>query len=235
MKIFSNQAGVSAIAAALTLLILAALGAVLTYLVAAGSVGRMNHLSAAQAFYVTQAGIEYAVKKVYEGENEIVPPPGINFGEGSFTVSRSGPTLTITGTVGEAERVHSVDSPTEADCTVIDTNNTNLTKGDKRIGGVSFRKICLAQITIKQMQLSWIPDNGERLEEIKIEEDIIYTNPLGAPSGTLLEVTDVVITSPNSNTINWFEFDLSMEDKEVTLTFIMGDDTTKTAVFETED
>ena len=63
MLIFNNK-GIASIAAALTLLILAALGAVLTYMVAAGSVDRGNHLSSAQAFYVTQAGMEYGIKRI---------------------------------------------------------------------------------------------------------------------------------------------------------------------------
>lgn len=234
MKTFSSK-GVSSIAAALTLLILAAFGAVLTYLVAAGSVGRMNHVSQVQALYVTQAGIEYAIKRVYDQQNEIVNPPGITFGNGFFTVSRSGQTLTITGTVGDAVRVYSVDSPTEADCTQINTNNVNLTTNDTRITQVDFRKICLTTTTITQMQLSWLPNNGERLNEIRIGGQTIYTNPLGAPSGTLLEITDFVMSNPNTNVINWFEFDSDMEDKDVTLSFIMGDGTTKTVTFETED
>lgn len=234
MKIFNNS-GISTLAAALTLLILAAFGAVLTYLVAAGSVGRMNHVSQLQALYVVQAGIEYAVKRVYDQQNEIVNPPGISFTNGTFTVARAGRTLTITGTVGEAVRVHRVDSPTEADCILIDTSNINLTHSGERITQVNFRKICLATITIAQMQLSWLPNNGERLNEIRIESQTVYTNPLGAPSGTLLETVDYSMTNPNNNVINWFEFDSDMEDKNVTLSFIMGDGTTKTVTFETED
>lgn len=234
MSIFSDK-GISTIAAALTLLILAAMGAVLTYLVAAGSVGRMHRLSGAQALYVVQAGIEYAVKRVYDQQNEIVNPPGLSFGEGSFTVSRSGLTLTVTGTVGDAVRVHSVDSPTEADCTTIDTSNINLTHSGKRIQGINFRKTCLTSITVDKMQLSWIPNNNEKLKEIKIENLIVYTNPAGSSSGTLIEITDYTVTNGNNNVINWFEFSADMEDKDVTLSFIMGDGSTKTVTFETED
>lgn len=227
--------GVSSIAAALTLLVLAALGAVLTYLVAAGSVGRSNHVSLVKALYVTQAGIEYAVKRVYDQQNEIIAAPGKTFGQGSFTVSRAGRTLTITGTVGEAIRVHSIDSPTEADCTLVDTKNVNLTHGGKKVTQVNFRKICLTQTTIDKMQLSWVTNNGEKLKEIKIENLTVYTNPLGATSGTLLEIVDYLMTTPNNNIINWFEFDSDMEDKNMTLSFIMGDGSTKTTLFETED
>lgn len=234
MKTLNNH-GVSSIAAALTLVILAAFGGVLTYLVAAGSVGRMHHVSQVQAFYVTQAGIEYAVKKVYDGQNEIVDPPGLNFADGVFTISRAGRTLTITSTVGDAVRVHSVDSPTEADCTVIDTSQVNLGANDTRIQQIHFNKICLATVTITQMQFSWVPDGGERLTDIRIESSTVYTNPLGAPSGTLLEITDYVLNNPNTHVINQVQFDSDMSSKTVTLSFIMGDNSTKTVTFETED
>lgn len=234
MKTFNNK-GVSSIAAVLTLLILAALGGVLTYLVAAGSVGRMHHVSGLQALYVTQAGIEWAVKRVYDQQNEIVGPPGIAFAGGNFTVERDGRTLTITGTVGDAVRVHSVDSPTEADCTDIDTSHVNLGANDTRIQQVQFSKICLATTTIVQWQLSWVPDNGERLTEIRVENSTLYTNPAGAPSGTLLETVDYTLTNPNTNVVNRIDFDSNMEDKEVTLSFIMADNSVKTVTFETED
>lgn len=234
MKIFSNK-GVSTIAAVLTLLILAALGAVLTYLVAAGAVGLGNHLSSVQAFYVAQAGLEYAVKRIYEGQSEIVNPPGLSFGEGSFTVSRSGRTLTITATVGDAVRVYKTDSPTEADCTEIDASNVNLGENGKKIQQVQFRKVCLTTTTITQMQLSWVPDGGEKLTSIKIENLTVYDNPLGASSGTLLDITDYVLNNPNTHVINWFKFNASMEDKTVTLSFYMSDNSVRTATFETED
>lgn len=229
----SNKKGVSSIAAALTLLLLAALGGVITYLVAAGAVGRANHVSSMQALYVTQAGIEYAIKRIYDEQDEIVLPPGIVFGEGSFTVSRSGRTLTITGTVGDAVRVHSVDSPTEADCTIINTSNVGLTNQNQRITQVDFQKICLTTTTVRQMQLSWVTDNGERMSEIKINNEIVYTNPTGALSGTLLDTTDYVMTTGNNNVINWFQFDASMAAKTVTFSLIMGDDSIRTAVFVT--
>lgn len=234
MKILNNK-GISAVGAALTLLILAALGAVLTYVVATSSVGKGNHISSVQAFYVTQAGIEYGVKRIYEGQNETVNPPGMSFGPGSFTVSRSGRTLTVTGTVGNAVRVYHVDSPTEADCTVIDAKDPELTKGDKRVGKIHVRKICLVTTTIDKMTLSWDPNNGEKLKEIKIEDLIVYSNPAGATSGTLLDIADYILSNPNKNTINWFEFDSKMKKKTFTLSLTMGDGTIKTATFESKD
>jgi len=230
MLIFNNK-GLSSIAAALTLLVLAAFGAVISYMVASSSFNESRLVNSTQAFYVTQAGIEYGIKRIYDQQNEIVNPPGLTFGPGSFTISRSGSTLTVTGTVGDAVRVYHVDSPTQADCTTIDTSNIQLTQSDKRIGGVTFRKICLTSITVDKMQASWVTNSGEKLKEIKIESNVVYTSPVGVSSGTLVEITDYTVVNGNNNIINWLEFDKSMEDKTVTLSLIMGDGTTKSATF----
>ncbi|MDO8526400.1 MAG: hypothetical protein Q7T03_01790 [Deltaproteobacteria bacterium] len=235
MKTFNKKGGISTIAALLTLLSLVAMGAVISYLVSAGEESRANHFLSTQAMYVTQGGIEHAVKKIYDGEDEIIVPPGKAFGNGSFTVSRSGLTLTVTGTVGDAVRVHKVDSPTEADCTLIDVTNANLSHDGKTVASITFRKICLATITIDKMLFTWVSDNAERLKQIKIESSTIYDNPAGAPSGTLLDVADYTVLNGNNNVINKIEWNSDMEDKTITMTFTMADGTTKSATFEVDD
>ncbi len=232
MKIGNNIfGGVSVIAAMLMLLTLIALGGVISYLVASGEEGRSGQLASTQAFYVTQAGIEYAIKRIYDGQSEIVNPPGKTFGRGSFTVSRSGRTLTVTGTVGNAVRVQKVDSPTEADCTDIDASNSDLSGDGKKIQHTYFRKICLAQITVDKMQFSWVTDGNQKLDEIKIEDAKVYDNPAGSPSGTLLDIADYTVTNGNNNVINYVRFKQSIEGVTMTMTWTFGDATTKTVTF----
>ena len=155
----------------------------------------------------------------------------VSFGGGTFTISQAARTITVTGTVGDAVRSHSVDSPTEADCTLIDTSNYNLSHDGDDISSITFRKICLTQITVTQMQFSWDPDGAERIERIRIESTTIYNNPAGAPSGTLLDVADYTATTGNNNVINDIEWDNDMEGKTVTMTWTFADNTTKTVTF----
>jgi len=233
MKTFNK--GISTIATLLMLMSLTVIGLVLAYLVSAGLESRNNYLLSQQAFYVTQAGIEHAVKKIYEGESETVSPPGKVFGTGSFTVSRSGRTLTVTGTVHNTVRVHNVDSPTQAECMTIEIENFNLQQNETVISQVTFRKVCLTSITINQMTLSWTPDNGERLKKIRIENATIYDNPAGSSSGTLLDTADYTTPVGNNNVINKIEWDSSMEDKEITITFYMGDASTDSTFLTADD
>lgn len=231
MKTSNDSRGLSTLAALLVLLGLAAMGLVMTYLVATGEQSRARHLLSTQAFYGVQGGIEYAIKRVYDGDNELVPPPGIAFGRGSFTVSRNGRTLTISSAVGDAVRQHQIDSPTEADCTLLDLDNVALRDRGRVVSGIHLRKICLAQMSIQQMQFSWVPDGGERLQRIRIESETIYDNPAGALSGTPLDVIDYTVSGGQNNVINEIGWDSSIEDKVVTMTLMLGDGTSKIVSF----
>lgn len=235
MITLTKQKGISTIAALLMILSLASMGAVMAYMVSAGEHQRADAHSSWQALYVTQTGIEYAVKRIYDGQNEIVNPPGISFAGGSFTVSRSGLTLTITGTVGNAVRAHQVDSPTEADCITIDASNVDLHEDEKRLSNISFSKVCLPSVTIDKMQLSWVADSGQKVKKIRIESTNVYDNPAGASSGTLLETTNYTLTNPNNNVINRIDFNQSIEEVLMTLSFIMGDESVKTITFQVPD
>lgn len=233
MKNFNEQGAVSIIAALLALVSLLAMGSVIVFLSASNQTSRANYLSSNYALYVTQAGIEYAVKKVWDGESEIVNPPGLAFGKGTFTVSRSGRTLTVTGTVGNAVRQYKVDSPTEADCTDIDISNVEA--NDENVTHLYFNKICLQQITIDKVQLTWVPNNNQKLLEFKIESNKIYDDPVGVSSGTLIDTADYTVNNTNNNTINWIKFDNNIENTSFTMTWTMGDESTKTITFDVED
>jgi len=235
MKTFADIRGLSTLAALLVLLGLAAMGLVMTYLVATGEQSRAQNLLSTQAFYVTQAGIEYAIKRVYDGQSEVVTPPGITFGRGSFTVSRNSRTLIVVGTVGDAVRQHQIDSPTEADCTALDVSNIEVKDHDQTISRIHFRKICLTQISIRQMRFSWVPDGGERLQRIRIESETLYDNPAGALSGTTLDVIDYTVTGGGNKVINEIQWDSSIEDTVMTMTLMLGDGTSKIVSFTAED
>ena len=234
MKTGNRRGGISTIAALLTLLSLAAMGAVISYLVSAGEEGRANHLLSSQAFYVTQAGVEYAIKRVYDGQNEIVTAPGKTFGRGSFTVSRSGLTLTVTSTVGNATRVDKIDSPTQADCITIDASNVDSGDG-KDIKHIYLHKICLPQVVIDKMTISWVADGGQKMTLIQIESSKVLDNPTGVSSGTLNDIADYTISNGNNNVINHIKFKTSVSNTTMTMTLTMGDGTTKSATFNIEE
>ncbi|MEK7348158.1 MAG: hypothetical protein AABZ94_04745 [Candidatus Eisenbacteria bacterium] len=113
------DAGFSVVLVTATILVLLILGLAMVSLVSENSGLSVHHVQSSQAFYVAQAGLEYAVKKL--GANPSwsgLPSPGKNVGPGSFTVAppdtldeNGAPLpagrkrLVATGVVGEATRV----------------------------------------------------------------------------------------------------------------------------------
>lgn len=237
--ILSNKSirGFSTLAALLTLLSLLAMGGVVAFLVASGEYSRTNHLTATQAFYVTQAGIEYALNDVYQnGGTGEVASPGIDFGPGNFSSTKSGITVTVTGTVGDAVRSYSVDAPNESNCLDIDTQSATLVSADKRITNVLLKKVCLSSITIASMTLTWSSQGAEaKLNLIRIENSNIYSDASGVSSGTEVNVTDYTIDNGATHTITKIEFTNKIVKNtaaDVTITFTMSDGSTANATLD---
>lgn len=234
MKRFKNQKGFSLLAALLTLMAMIAMGGVVAYMVAANQQGRASHFQSMQSFYVMQAGIEYAIKKIFEGEDGIIGVP-VTFGGGSFTSTRVGRTLTVTATVGDSSRSYRVDSPTEADCLRIYAWAPLPENGGTRVvRGLSFVKECLPSVTITQMIYSWAEDNSERLMTIRFMDGMpgenAYDNPAGIPSGTLADISDYVLLDSSTKDIDYVDFNASMFGmfgKTVTIQFNFADGSSK--------
>lgn len=235
MKIFNNSRGLSTIAVIGILMIMAFFGTSVVYLLGTSQAIRENQVLSDTSFYVTQAGMEYAVRQIYEGLSPVVAEPGINFAGGSFVIGQQERVVTVTGRMGAAQVTHSLTSPTQADCTRLDVRNARLHSDGRRLSDIQIRKVCLTQVVINQMIFSWVDDGGERLRRIRIGDATVYDNPPGASSGDLLDIADYVIDGNGTHTINEVQFSASMEEKTFTLTLIMGDTTQKVATFEPED
>ena len=234
MKTLDNKKGLSVLAALLTIMSLAALGGVMAYTVAGGYEGQANQVISTQAFYVTQAGLEYGIKHMVDGLSSDVT--NFSFGPGQFTTSFSGNTLTATGVVANASRQHKVDNPTQDNCLGIDVDNTHLTLGDKRLMLITFRKKCLSQIVVDKMKYTWLPNNGEKLKEIKIENNIVYTNGTGVASGTNIDISpNPTLSNGANNVINWIQFSADISSKTFTYDWTLGDNSHATGTFQTED
>lgn len=230
MKI-SNEKGLSTIAVVGIMVIMAFFGTAVVYQLTTSQAMRSNQVLSDEAFYVTQAGLEYAVRKIYEGESPVVAEPGKGFSDGNFVISQDGQVITVVGRVGEARVTHTMTSPTQADCTRLNVSNAQLTGDDGRLSQIKVRKICLTQTVIDKMIFSWVADGGERLKKIRIESSTLYNDATGVTSGSLIDVADYVMSNTNENNFNEINFSASMEGKTFEMTLVMGDTTTKVATF----
>ncbi|HET9951955.1 MAG TPA: hypothetical protein VFS09_09190 [Candidatus Eisenbacteria bacterium] len=113
------DAGFSVVLVTATILVLLILGLAMVSLVSENSGLSVHHVQSSQAFYVAQAGLEYAIEKLSADPSwRGLPPPGKSVGAGGFTVAapdsvdeRGAPLpagrrrVVSTGVVGDATRV----------------------------------------------------------------------------------------------------------------------------------
>lgn len=159
-----------------------------------------------QAFYIALAGAEYGMKQFYLSLDPTVVEPGKSLSEGTFIISYSDPVVTVTGRLASAQHSLSFNRPSDAKCTPFDTSSVILDGNDK-IHHIYFQKNCLFSTIIDKMRLTWNPDNGEKVQKVRLENDYVYNNPTGQGSGELLELTDFTVTTSGVQTISKIEFD----------------------------
>ncbi len=233
MRIFSEK-GFSSIAAAGMMVLLSLFGFSIASLITTSREINLDQVSYDRAFYLTQAGLEYAMRKIYEGFSPVVAPPGIVFGSGSFSIARSGRIVTVTGLDASSQVVHSVTSPSQADCTDFDLSHADLESDGTKLNHISFRKICLEQTVLDKMNVSWTNAGSEGLRKVRVGNQTLYDEPSVA-SGEQVELADYIMNGINNNNFNEIRFTHDMEGKTFTVTFIMGDGSRESHTFTPED
>ena len=231
MKIFSEK-GISVIAAAGIMVLLSVLGFSLASQVTTSHEINVEQAVYDRAAYVTQAGLEYAMRRIYEGVSPVVSEPGVGFGGGSFVIDRQDKLVTVTGRQGVSQVAHSVTSPSHADCTEFDLSNADV--DDEQIRHISFQKICLEQTVLDKIVVYWTNPGSEGLTKVRVENQTLYNNP-AVPNGQLTELSDYVMTGNQNNSMNYIEFSNDMEGKDFTIDFLMGDGSIKSFSIEGED
>lgn len=225
-----NEKGISSLMAAGIMVILSLMGFAVASLVTTSRTIHVEQLYYDRAFYVTQAGLEYAMRKIYEAVSPVVAEPGINFGGGYFTIARQDRLITVTGHHGDAQVVHSLTSPSHADCTNFDLSSANLSGDGKKMSQIHFEKICLEQTVIDKVRISWTNPGSEGFKKMKIESQTVYDNPAVA-SGNLTDIANYIMNGNNQNNVNAIEFNQNMTGKTFTIDFLMGDASSESYTF----
>lgn len=217
--------GISIIGAVFTLLILGIFGAAIVSLVSTDQEMRSRHIGKEQAFYEVQAGFEYAIREINNGGYPVVTNKVL--GRGNFTTTIDYPNHFIysAGSSGAATKTHQITYSTMGgDC--LETNNDLATitgPGRTELRGITLKKNCLNAITIDKIQISWTPDNGERVTRIEISNTPVYDRPAGAPSGEIIDITDYIFSGSGAVQMNLVQFTSDISGKNLTMTFYMSD------------
>jgi hypothetical protein len=226
----------SIIAVLLIIVTLALLSAAVALFVSTGAVVRTNDLVKEEAFYLSHAGLEYALKRIDEG----VDPDGNarTLGNGQFTVGYSSATGVISSSAsvsamqGSSSQSYSIQGPTSgwnmADCLTFSATSAYLgSPGTTKLKDMDITNTCTSPITISTINVSWTPVNSERVTRVNITSGGGTWNG-SATSGSTLDISDFVLGACTTRRWVSIDFDTNMGDQNFTIVMNMSDGTTKT-------
>jgi len=233
MRIFRfNKSGFTLLGVVIALLILAAMGTVMTRLVATNQFTRIQQVQSNQAFYSSHAGFEFVLREILANSSTETSFTRHFLGE-PITVTRSNGIVNVTGVKGEGQAMYRMadpNPPVGGNCLDVDATNAE----DGMSGGVPNREIqgivlrrrvgCIDPILIQSITVSWVPVGSSLLQRITIDGNRIY-NTSGLPSGSNFDITDVTIADNNPHPINSFRWRVpdDMRNHNFIFTFHLGD------------
>ena len=115
-----NSKGISVLLLLVAMLLMMTMGYVLTYLIPAKQKSVAFPIYSTQAFFLAQSGVEYAFSHAIVNGFSDLNPPGVqrDLGNGRFTISYDGNTLTSVGEI-----------PNLSQRTIVITDFSNLVSG----------------------------------------------------------------------------------------------------------
>lgn len=230
------QKGISIIGAVFTLLILSIFGAAIVSLMINEHRSRGMQIEKEQAFYETQAGFEYAIREINQGGYPVVT--NLAFGRGTFSTTIDYPNhlIFVTGRSGDISKTHQITyTPMMGDCLTINTAAVAV-NGPSRtdMQGLTIQKTCLTAISLDKLQLTWTPNNNEKITKVTIGGTVVYNSITGIGSGGIIDLADVKLTSGSTVAIDLIQFSGSMADKSLApFAISMTDTSYKTTTFNT--
>ncbi len=214
-----NKKGFSTLGIMISLLALTMMSLTALYQTVSGKFGQAASWTQTQCSYIAQAGIEYAMRQLYLGQNPSLAEPGKSFSGGSFVINYTKPNVAVTGRMGNCQKNIQFTSPTEGECISFDTASANL-DGNNKVHHIDMHKKCLSSITLDKISLSWTNNTGEKVNNVRIENNYVYNNVAGAGSGAILELSDYTFNSSSTQEISKIEFDPANNVAGKTMTLV---------------
>lgn len=140
-------------AALLAITIMGMSGLAVIHLSSSEAQSNVYALQSQQAFYVAQAGLEYAQERLHQGLN-----PAVNnypFGPGHFSITTDPASglITVIGQVGEAMSIQSINASFSKNCVVFDTSTAHTDQF--HIKEVKLVKSCNDAAIVTKMWIDW--------------------------------------------------------------------------------
>lgn len=203
-KIGSDR-GSSFIGALLLMLIFGFAGTASIQMAATNTLESTNEMQSAQALYIGQGGLEYALNYLDAGYTPAIANK--TFGAGNFTVIPDPPSslITVASQAGDAKRTQSIGALFSKDCVALDTSDSH-SEGEE-LADMKLIKTCNAAAHVTEMIIEWnwdpcvvdapvdtpmstlkecpVDDGDALVELINLSSTIIYDSVtgLGSPVG----------------------------------------------------
>lgn len=238
-----NQRGISVLGILIAVMILAAMGTAMTVWVSSNQSTRMLQLYSDQSFATAQAGVEFALGKIYGGVNPCTSLNinflGDNFLGDNITITRANNRVTVVGTRASSTTTLSVTDPIPPNSgQLLQVNTTNAQDAGngappKKLIGVTFQLApgCGGPVTITTMVVSWNPEDDEEVVHIKIDNNNVY-NGSGKESGETINIDDITINDANVHPINFIRWEDDIQDRLYTIRFNFADGSNKTVTID---
>lgn len=239
--------GLAVLDVLIAVLVLAAMGAVMTVLVSTNQDLRTHQLYADQAFASAQAGMEVTLGWIYNNGNPCASLDrnlsGDTLAGNSIVVDRSNNRIYVTGTKGDSSTSVSIVDPsplTGGTTLLVDTSQAKDASNGappKKLIGVTFQLApgCGTPVTIVSMVITWSPNYGEKVQQIKLDDGNIYSSGgnHGVASGVLIDTTDVTIADASVHTMDFIRWDEEIQNRLYTIQFNYADGSNKIVTVDT--
>jgi len=163
-----------------------------------------------RCIYNAAAGVNYALYR-YRHDTALTNGTFSIDADNNFTVS----TVTSGGSGGDAGEL------------VVDATDAHLGNNNRRLLGVTIRNSSDSSITITRMTVTWSISN-RRMTQIKINNSTVWSGSASS-SPADVNINNTTIPANTTRSINLIQFNSSMINAVITLSFEMTDDTTTTA------
>lgn len=242
-----RRRGISVLGILIAVMILAAMGASMAVLVATNQETRTRQLYADQSFASAQAGLEVTLGLIYSGVNPCDPLSrnleGDNLVGNSISVTRVNNRIYVIGAKGDANTAVSIVDPVppaDGQLLTVDVSHAKDSSNGAppaKLIGITFQLLpgCGQAVTITTMTISWAPNDGEKVQQIKFDGNNVYDE--GGSGGTLSggteDIVDQTIADANVHSIDFIRWDNSIQNRLYTIQFNFADGSNKIVTVDT--
>jgi len=223
-KLLKNNRGYVAVGAALTMMVIGLFGMGTATLVHNSQDEKANTTNKDRSHFYAQAAMEYTQKRVDQALSPVVTD--FPFGNGSFSVTTSPPTVTVVGKSDIAVTTYQFEPDWAASCVSLSCELGMVSGTD--ITGVKFKKTCPTTPIVSEMKINLTVGSGEEIETIRMDGSDVYNDPSGTPMDIWMDIIDLQIPETTTEVpIDYFRFDTTLPAQpEYTISAKFSDEST---------